>query len=217
MLLGLAAAALLLILPGAADARLRVLETDITIAHTADWRLDGASGRQAFSIATRRPAREAIDHLGAHPPHGAPPFTWMTSEDLTWHPPRGELRRSAGGAECDVTKPRVRMYFRVEGRDGDGGAPYDLQLIVGRVPLLDVACGTAPPTLALASPPEITLPGAVRKVRRLKRGRSVTVAARIDRGTDAEGRIADSCSEPAAAAYRECAVTAAEVRFKRVV
>jgi hypothetical protein len=216
MLLGLAAASLLLA-PGAADARLRVLETEIAIEHTADWQYDGASGRQTFSIATRKPAREAIDHHGAHPPHGAPPFTWMTSEDLTWHPPRGALRRSAAGVECGVTRPRVRMYFRVEGRDGDGGAPYLLQLVPGGVPLLDVACGTSPPTLALASPPAITLPGGVRKLRRLERGHGITLEARIERGTDADGGIGDRCSERPAGGAWECSTTVATVKLRRVV
>ena len=154
-------------LPATAQAKLRVLEADIAVAHAVDWQHDGVAGRQSFSIHTRKPAREAIDHAGAHRPKGAPPFQWMTSDDLTFHPPRGELRRTGGGADCGVTRPRVRMRFAVEALGSMGRGPHALQLTIGDVPRLGEACGDAAAELATAVPDPVTLERGMRAVRKL--------------------------------------------------
>jgi hypothetical protein len=210
----LAAVAAAALTPATAAAKLRVVEADISVAHTVDWQHDGVAGRQAFAIHPRKPAREAIDHLGAHPPTGAPPFTWMTSEDFTWHPPRGELRRTGGGVDCGVTRPRMRMRFWVEGLGGMGRAPFALFLGLGNVPRLDSACGGA--ELATAVPEPLALERGVRVVRRLRLGRRATLTGRVERGYGSDGSV-DACAPRPAAGDWECAVTTATVRLRRVV
>ena len=140
----------------------------------------------------------------------------MTSDDLTFHPPRGELRRTGGGADCGVTRPRVRMRFAVEALGPMGRGPHALQLAVGDAPRLGEACGDAAAELATAAPDPVTLERGMRSVRKLRRGGRIELTGRLERGYGSDGR-ADACPPRPAAGDWECAVTSVTVRFHRVV
>jgi len=145
------------------------------------------------------------------------PFSFMSSEELAFEPPRGTVRRAVdGAAPCAVKRPKVRSWFQVEGRGELGTAPFDVELNIGRVPALGTACGgTAEPQLA--TPPAIVFARAARTLRRLKLGRRTTITTRMERGLDGDGLETDAClARPAAGTPWECSVTEATVRVRRV-
>jgi hypothetical protein len=179
----------------------RTLTLDVTLTHTADWQTDTAAGRQAVTFATPRPVRQTIVVYGER---GAPPFQTMTNDELTFHAPRAEVRRTVdGAAPCAITRPRVRTHFAVE--------DDELRFTVGAVPRLAEPCPPAEAELALAEPQPIAFAGGARKVKRLRRGGHVTLRASVERGLDG-----GPCAPRPAAGAWECATTTATVKVRRV-
>jgi hypothetical protein len=179
----------------------RTLTLDVTLTHTADWQTDGAAGRQALTFATPHPVRQTIVVYGER---GAPPFQTMTNDELTFDPPRAEVRRTVtGAAPCATTHPRVRTRFAVE--------EDEFQFTVGGVPRLATPCPPAQAELTLAEPAPVVFEGGARKVKRLRRGGRVTLRAHVERGPDGE-----ACAPRPAAGPWECATTTATVKVRRV-
>ena len=179
----------------------RTLTLDVSLTHTADWQTDAASGRQALTFATPHAVRQSIV---VYRERGAPPFQTMTNDELTFDPPRAEVRRTVeGAAPCPVGRPRVRTRFAVE--------DDELQFTVGAVPRLADPCPPAEAELALAEPEPIVFQGSARKVKRLRRGGRVTLRANVQRGPGGE-----ACPPRPAAGPWECATTTATVKVRRV-
>ncbi len=176
------------------------------------------------------PSDAPVSPLALVPLHAATPLKGSLRRHGSWHHGDGVLCDREGGCPEGVVVPlhqkpncpaRRLPVAAVLATTGAGGRARDQVVLKSETTIPAGLWKNCPPDMEgergelLGLPDQLVIPGAVRRISHLAKGRKVTLKAQLERGA-ADGAEAASCPPFTGVGFQQCAVTDVIVEVTRV-